>query len=241
MDDLIRVKNLSKTFGSFRAIDGLSFELKKGEALGILGPNGAGKSTLFNLISGDYRPTEGAIFFDNREITGLPPYVRCHLGIGRSYQIPRPFGGMSVFENLLVASIYASGKSEAACHDWCIEVLRQTGLLRKSNVAAGRLTLLERKRLELARALATRPKILLLDEIAGGLTEGECHSLVEAIKDVMATGVSIIWIEHIVHALLSVVTRLIVMNFGMLLAEGNPHTVMADPAVQEIYLGIEAE
>jgi branched-chain amino acid transport system ATP-binding protein len=241
MDDLIRVKNLSKAFGAFRAVDGVSFELKKGQALGILGPNGAGKSTLFNLISGDERPTEGAIFLDAREITNLPAYVRCHLGIGRSYQIPRPFGGMSVFENLLVAATYASGKSEAACQDWCIEVLRRTGLLRKVNVAARRLTLLERKRLELARALATQPKILLLDEIAGGLTEGECHSLVETIRDVMSTGISIIWIEHIVHALLSVVTRLIVMNFGTVLAEGDPQTVVADPVVQEVYLGIEAE
>lgn len=241
MEHLLRVDNLCKTFGSFRAVDGLSFELNKGEALGILGPNGAGKSTLFNLISGDYKPTEGAIFFDDREITDLPPHVRCQLGIGRSYQIPRPFGGMSVFENLLVAATYASRRSEAACQDWCIEVLRKTDLLKKANVAAGRLTLLERKRLELARALATRPKVLLLDEIAGGLTEGECHSLVATIKDVMATGISIIWIEHIVHALLSVVTRLIVMNFGTLLAEGDPQAVMADPVVQEIYLGIEAE
>lgn len=241
MDDLLRVDNLCKTFGSFRAVDGLSFELKKGEALGILGPNGAGKSTLFNLISGDYKPTDGTIFFDDREITELPPYVRCQLGVGRSYQIPRPFGGMSVFENLLVAATFASRRSEAACQDWCIEVLRQTGLLKKANVAAGRLTLLERKRLELARALATRPKVLLLDEIAGGLTEGECQSLVATIKDVMATGISIIWIEHIVHALLSVVTRLIVMNFGTLLAEGDPQAVMANPEVQEIYLGIEAE
>lgn len=241
MDDLIRVKDVSKTFGSHRAVDCLSFELKRGEALGILGPNGAGKTTLFSLISGDYRATEGSIHFEGADITGLTPFARCHRGIGRSYQIPRPFGGMSVFENLMVAATFASGKSEAACQDWCIEVLRQTGLLRKVNVAAGRLTLLERKRLELARALATRPKILLLDEIAGGLTEGECHSLVETIKDVQASGISIIWIEHIVHALLSVVTRLIVMNFGKLLAEGDPQTVMADPAVQEIYLGIEAE
>lgn len=241
MGDLISVRNLTKTFGSFRAVDSLSLELKTGEALGILGPNGAGKSTLFNLISGDYRPTDGSVFFDNREITNLPSYERCHLGIGRSYQIPRPFGGMSVFENLLVASAYASGKSEKACQDWCIEVLKRTDLIRKANVDAGRLTLLERKRLELARALATRPKVLLLDEIAGGLTEGECQSLVQTIKDVLASGISIIWIEHIVHALLSVVTRLVVMNFGTLLAEGDPQTVMADPAVQEIYLGIEAE
>ncbi len=147
---------------------------------------------------------------------------------------------MTVFENLLVAATFASGKSEAACHDWCMEVLRQTGLYVKVNTVAGRLTLLDRKRLELARALATRPKILLLDEIAGGLTEGECQELVASIRQVIDSGVSIIWIEHIVHALLSVVTRLLVMDFGKLLAEGDPQTVMADPAVQEIYMGIEA-
>jgi len=241
MDDLIRVTDLSKTFGTFTAVDGLSFELKHGEALGILGPNGAGKSTLFNLISGDYRPSRGQVFFEGRDITHLPPYARCHLGIGRSYQIPRPFGRMSVFENLLVAATFASGKSDSACQDLCIDVLRQTGLIKKVNVAAGKLTLLERKRLELARALATQPKVLLLDEIAGGLTEGECQSLVETIKAVLATGISIIWIEHIVHALLSVVSRLVVINFGTLLAEGDPTKVMADPSVQEIYLGIEAE
>lgn len=241
MDDLIRVTDLSKTFGSFVAVNNLSFELKKGEALGILGPNGAGKSTLFSLISGDYQPSGGKVFFENRDITKLPAYARCHLGIGRSYQIPRPFGGMSVFENLLVAATFASGKSDSFCQDVCIEVLRQTGLIKKVNVTASKLTLLERKRLELARALATQPKVLLLDEIAGGLTEGECQSLVETIKSVQASGISIIWIEHIVHALLSVVTRLVVINFGTLLAEGDPQKVMADPAVQEIYLGIEAE
>ena len=241
MEYLIRIVDLSKNFGSVRALDGLSLDLMRGETLGILGPNGAGKSTLFNLITGDYRPSAGSIFFEDRDITYLPAYARCRLGIGRSYQIPRPFGRMTVFENLLVAAAFATGKSESACHDWCIEVLTRTGLLPKVNSIAGRLTLLERKQLELARALATRPKVLLLDEIAGGLTESECYDLVETIKQVMASGVSIIWIEHIVHALLSVVSRLLVMDFGKLLAEGEPRAVMANPAVQEIYMGIEAE
>lgn len=241
MEDLIRIRDLSKRFGSLKAIDGLSLDVKRGEILGILGPNGAGKSTLFNLITGDQRPSAGSILFEGQDITHLPAYARCRLGIGRSYQIPRPFGRMSVFENLLVAATFASGKSESACHDWCIEVLRQTGLLPKVNTIAGRLTLLERKQLELARALATHPKALLLDEIAGGLTESEYHALGETIKQVIASGVSIIWIEHIVHALLSVVGRLLVMNFGKTLAEGEPQAVMANPSVQEIYMGIEAE
>jgi branched-chain amino acid transport system ATP-binding protein len=241
MPQLLSVKDVSKSFGSLRVIQELSFDLAHGEALGILGPNGAGKSTLFGLISGDHRASSGAVHFEGRDITALPPHERCRMGIGRSFQIPRPFGEMSVFENLLVASSFAGGKRESECYDFCIDVLRQTGLLRKANAKAGGLTLLERKRLEMARAMATRPKILLLDEIAGGLTESECHSLVDTIREVNATGVSIIWIEHIVHALVSVVGRLIVIDFGKLLAEGEPVKVMADPAVQEIYMGIEAE
>ncbi len=241
MDVLLRIQDLSKHFGSVRAVDGLSLELGPAEALGILGPNGAGKSTLLDLISGDLPASAGSIHFGSRDITRLPAYARCHLGIGRSFQIPRPFGRMSVFENLLAAATFASGQREATCRPWCLDVLAQTGLLPKANRLAGELTLLERKRLELARALATRPKILLLDEIAGGLTESEINALVETIRQVSRSGVSIIWIEHIVHALLSVVSRLFVMNFGKKLAEGEPYAVMADAAVQEIYMGIEAE
>ncbi|SRR5579883_3283453 len=240
MPSLIRLHNVSKSFGALKVIDGLSFELAEGEALGIIGPNGAGKSTMFNLIAGDLAPSAGAIEFGGRDITFLPAYRRCRLGIARSYQIPHPFGGMTVFENLLVAAAFGSGRKERACYDHCIEVLDRTKLLAKANVAAGTLTLLERKRLELARALATGPKALLLDEIAGGLTESECRELVATIKEVHAQGMSIIWIEHVVHALLAVVSRLVVIDFGRKLAEGEPHAVMADPAVQQVYMGIEA-
>jgi branched-chain amino acid transport system ATP-binding protein len=217
----------------------MSLDLAAGEALGVLGPNGAGKSTLFNLITGDLMPSTGRVFLGGRDVTGLPAHARCRLGLGRSYQIPHPFGGMTVFENLLVAAAFGTGRREAACHDHCIAVLARTGLLAKANVMAGRLTLLERKRLELARALATGPRVLLLDEIAGGLTESECHELVALIGAIHAEGVSIIWIEHVVHALLAVVSRLVVIDFGRLLAEGPPRRVMDDPAVQQIYLGIE--
>jgi branched-chain amino acid transport system ATP-binding protein len=163
------------------------------------------------------------------------------MGIGRSYQIPHPFAKMTVFENLLVAAAFGTGEPERALHGHCGAVLERTGLLPKANLPAGRLTLLERKRLELARALATRPRALLLDEIAGGLTEAECHELVATIAAIRGEGVSIIWIEHVVHALLSVVDRLIVINFGRLLAEGEPKRVMADPKVREVYMGISAE
>jgi len=241
VDDLLRIDNLSKRFGSLTAVDGLSLSLKQGETLGILGPNGAGKSTLFNLIAGDLQPTTGSIYFRGRDVTGLPSFRRCRMGIGRSYQIPRPFGRMTVFENLLTAATFASGKSEAACRPLCLDVLARTGLIGKADVLAGRLTLLERKRLELARALATGPQLLLLDEIGGGLTDSEIHALMETIRAVIATGVSVIWIEHIVHALFSVVSRLFVMNFGKELADGVPGAVMANPRVQEIYMGIEAQ
>jgi branched-chain amino acid transport system ATP-binding protein len=220
-------------------IDDLSLDLAVGEALGVLGPNGAGKSTLFNLITGDLAPSAGRVFLAGRDVTDLPAQTRCRLGLGRSYQIPHPFAGMTVFENLLVAATFGSVRRKAARHDHCIAVLVDTGLLSKANVMAGRLTLLERKRLELARALATNPKVLLLDEIAGGLTESECHALVALIKAIHATGVSIVWIEHVVHSLLAVVSRLVVLNFGRKLVEGPPRQVMDDPMVQEVYLGIE--
>jgi branched-chain amino acid transport system ATP-binding protein len=241
MAPLLRVDGVSRNFGALRAVDDLSFEVGEGEALGILGPNGAGKSTLFNLITGDIRPSAGTIRLREREITQLPSYKRCRLGIGRSYQIPQPFGRMTVFENVLAAASFSSGKGESACYDLSIDALERTGLLNKSNFAAGTLTLLERKRLELARALATKPVLLLLDEIAGGLTDGECHELAEVIKVVREGGGSIIWIEHVVHVLLAAVDRLLVINFGKHLAEGEPQIIMANAAVQEVYMGIEAE
>jgi branched-chain amino acid transport system ATP-binding protein len=240
MPPLLRLEAVSKSFGALRVIDGLSLELRAGEALGIIGPNGAGKSTMFNLISGDLSPSAGRVFFAGEDITNLPAHARCRGGIGRSYQIPHSFAGMSVFENLLVAAAFGLGRREAACYADCLDILARTGLLPKANLAAGRLTLLERRRLELARALATGPKLLLLDEIAGGLTDSECRELIAAIRTVHEGGVSIIWIEHVVHALLAVVDRLIVIDFGRRVAEGEPAAVMADPAVQQIYLGVEA-
>jgi branched-chain amino acid transport system ATP-binding protein len=241
MTTLLCVQGVTKNYGALKAIDTLSFNVDAGEALGILGPNGAGKSTLFNLIAGELAPSAGSIHFKGRDITHLPSYERCRSGIGRSYQIPQPFGRMTVFENVLAAASFASGQREVACYDFSLEMLKRTGLLTKSNVIAERLTLLERKRLELARALATKPTLLLLDEIAGGLTDGKCQELLKTIKLVKHDGVSIVWIEHVVHVLIAFVDRLLVINFGKHLAEGEPHAVMADTAVQEVYMGIEAE
>ncbi len=241
MAELLRLDGASKLFGSLVVIDDLSMHLDEGEALGVIGPNGAGKTTLFNLISGGIRPNAGTVHFGGRDITAMSPHRRCKMGIGRSYQIPHPFEGMTVFENLLVGACFGTDRAEKACHQGCAEILDQTGLLDKANRLAGSLTLLERKRLELARALASGPKVLLLDEIAGGLTESECGELVETIRDIRKTGMSIIWIEHIVHALVSVVDRLIVINFGRLIENGEPQGVMKSPTVQEIYMGISAE
>ncbi len=241
MREILNLDHVSKSYGSLRVTDDLSLSLAQGEALGVIGPNGAGKSTMFNLIGGGVQPSAGTITYDGQDITALSASKRCRLGIGRSYQIPHPFSGMTVFENLLVGGVFGGDVGERDCYDRCVAVLDQTGLLPKANVRAGTLTLLERKRLEMARALATDPKLLLLDEIAGGLTEHECQSLVGTIKDIRKTGVSIIWIEHIVHALVAVVDRLIVINFGAKIAEGDPHEVMASPEVREIYMGIEAD
>ena len=241
MSTILEVAGISKTFGSLKVIDGFDFELAEGEALGIIGPNGAGKSTLFNLITGSLQPNSGSIRFEGADITQIPAYRRCRLGIGRSYQIPHPFGGMTVFENLLVGAAFGKHQSEVQSYDACARILDLTGLLEKSNVLAGQLTLLERKRLELARALATSPKALLLDEIAGGLTEPEIQELIQTIRIIRSENISVIWIEHIVHALMSVIDRLIVINFGKKLEDGDPETVIKSPEVQEVYMGIGIE
>ncbi len=194
MSSILEVAGVSKAFGSLKVIDDFDFELAEGEALGIIGPNGAGKSTLFNLITGSLKPNSGSIRFEGVDITQFPAYRRCRLGIGRSYQIPHPFKGMTVFENLLVGAAFGKNQSEVQSYDACARILDLTGLLEKSNVLAGQLTLLERKRLELARALATSPRALLLDEIAGGLTEPEIQELIQTISFIRSENIYVIWI-----------------------------------------------
>jgi ABC-type branched-subunit amino acid transport system ATPase component len=240
MSCVLRLTDVSKSYGALKVTDNISFAIEQGETYGILGPNGAGKTTLFNLISGDARPDTGLIEFDGADIGKLAPYRRCMAGIGRSYQVPRPFGGMTVFENLLVGATFGGGLKEREAADLCIDVLERIGLKRRADQLAGTLTLLDRKRLELARALATRPKLLLLDEIAGGLTERETHELVDEIRGVKEQGVTIVWIEHVVHALLAVADRLLVIHFGKYLAQGSPAAVMDDPEVRRVYLGLES-
>lgn len=232
---LLSIKGLCKRFGALVVTDGLSFDVNEGEIVGILGPNGAGKTTLFNLIAGTVRSDAGEILFNGANVVGTGVAERCRLGISRSFQVPHPFAGMSVFENVLVGATF--GRSGDDRFEYALRALDVTGLKQKANLLAGSLPLLDRKRLEMARALATEPRLLLLDEIAGGLTERECHELLSAIRGVHSAGVTIVWIEHVVHALLSVAERLVVMNFGRLIADGNPDDVMKSREVKSIYLG----
>ncbi len=237
---LLEVTDLRKSFGSIIVAEDLDLAVAPGEAVGIIGPNGAGKTTVFNLIAGGLAPNGGTIRFDGRDLAGAPPQARCRVGIGRTHQIPQPFEKLTVFENLLVGAVHGRRRTEHEVVQSCGEILERLGLLKRANTLAGSLTLLERKRLEMARALATAPRLLLLDEIAGGLTEGECRELVATIREIRRTGVAILWIEHVVHALLAVIDRLVVLNFGRKIAEGSPKEVMQLPEVHQIYIGIEA-
>ncbi|MBR0840411.1 ABC transporter ATP-binding protein [Bradyrhizobium liaoningense] len=237
---MLELKGISKAFGGIVVANDIDLTLSRGEALGVIGPNGAGKSTLFNLITGMLRPDRGRIILEGNDITWTKPEARCHAGLGRSFQIPLPFSYLTVFENLSVAALFGARVSEAEAVQLCGDILALTGLESKANVLAGSLPLLDRKRLELARALATRPRILLLDEIAGGLTDVECHLLVEIIRRIRIDGVAIIWIEHVVHALLAVVDRLIALDFGKIAMQGPPLEVMRSKEVQAIYMGVPA-
>lgn len=237
---MLSVQGLRKAFGALVVTDDVTFELAAGKTLGILGPNGAGKTTLFNLISGDVIPDEGTVLLEGLRVDHLPPHRRARNGLSRSYQIPQPFGAMTVFENLVVSSAFGRGAPERSVYRSCLDVLERTGLLSKANAPAGSLSLLDRKRLELARALAPGPRILLLDEIAGGLTDQEAAELVSLIKQVKREGVTILWIEHVLHAVMAVADELLVLDMGRKLTQGQPRQVMADANVQRIYMGIEA-
>ncbi len=237
---LVEVRNVTKRYGALTVTRDVSFSLEAGEVLGILGPNGAGKTTLFNVISGDVAPDGGQVLLKGADVTKLRPHERCRRGIGRSYQIARPFGGLTVFENVLVAALFGGRKADAEANARAVEVLELTGLLPKANKLAGGLTLLDRKRLEFARALATNPDVLLLDEIAGGLTEHEAAEVVNTVRAIGERGIAIIWIEHVVHALMAVATRMLVLAAGAKLAEGDPKEVLASAEVRRVYMGIEA-
>jgi branched-chain amino acid transport system ATP-binding protein len=238
---VVIAKNVSKAFGDRLLFDNLNFSLPRGGIVGIIGPNGAGKTTLFGIAAGAVAPDAGRVLLAGDDVTHLSPERRCRLGLARSFQIPQPFSGMTVFENVVVAAAFGANEREAAVYDRCAELLERCGLIAKANKRAGGLTLLDRKRLELARALATKPRVLLLDEVAGGLTEHECGALVTLIKQVRAEGISIVWIEHVVHALLATVDRLLVLHGGAFISNGDPQAVIRSPQVAEIYMGIAAD
>jgi branched-chain amino acid transport system ATP-binding protein len=241
MNAVLALERISKRFGAVVIADEIDLALAPGEALGLIGPNGAGKTTLFGIATGTVRPDAGQVRLDGQAITSLPPERRCRMGLARSFQIPQPFAAMTVFENLVVAAAFGGGKSERATYAGCADILERCGLHARANALAGGLTLLDRKRLELARALATQPRVLLLDEIAGGLTEHECVELVALINDLRRGGISIIWTEHIVHALVAVVDRLVVLSGGKLIADGAPKAVIDSPQVRQIYLGLPSD
>jgi branched-chain amino acid transport system ATP-binding protein len=220
-------------------LDRLTRAVGEREAVGVIGPNGAGKTTALNVMAGRLRPDRGAVLFDGRDVTRLPAHARCRAGIALTHQIPHPFEAMTVFENVLVGATHGGGRPERAAAAACLDALEASGLADRVNTRAGALTLLERKRLELARALATRPRVLLLDEIAGGLSEPEVHAMVGVIGRIRAQGVAIVWIEHIVHALRSAVDRLVALSFGRSLMDGPPDAVMASPEVRRVYLGLD--
>jgi len=241
-ENLLEVAGLNKRFGSVIVAQSLSFHVRKGEALGIVGPNGAGKSTLLNLINGHEILDSGALNFDGKALNALSSSQRSKLGITRTFQIPRPFSGMTVFENVLVATNFAPEKlSSKQRQQRALDAIERTGLGEYMNTPAGKLRLLDRKRLELSRAVATNPRLILLDEIAGGLTDTELPILINSIKQMKSEGVTIIWIEHIVHALVSVVDRLMCIAGGNVIAIGEPRAVLADPKVIELYLGDDFE
>ena len=234
---LLELDNVTKRFGQVTVAAGLSLHVGANEALGIVGPNGAGKTTLFGMVSGDLASDGGRILFDGNTVNRLDAAARCRLGIGRTYQVPRPFELMTVFENVLVAVQSGAGLRRAGANDLAISVLDETGLLAVANRPAGDLGLLQRKRLELARALATQPRLLLLDEVAGGLTDLEVAELIAIVRGALQRGVAVVWIEHVVRTLVQTVDRLVCLAGGQIIADGNPDEVLAHPKVKEVYFG----
>jgi branched-chain amino acid transport system ATP-binding protein len=234
---LLQIEDVHQQFGALRVLNGISMTVPQGQALGVVGPNGAGKTTLLDIVAGGRRPTRGRVHLAGHDVTTASPGHRTRRGLGRTYQVPRPFGSMTVFENTLVAAARGANLRRQAAHEAAYGALVRTGLAGRANVAAHRLTLLERKRLELARALATGPSVLLLDEIAGGLTEPETDALIGTIRAVHAAGTTIVWVEHIMRALTQVVERAVCLADGRLLFDGTAGEMLADPAVQRAYLG----
>jgi len=234
---ILSAAGIHKRFGALVVLDDIDFAMQADEAVGIVGPNGAGKTTLLSVLSGAFPPSAGTVAFKGGDVTALPATQRCRLGLVRTHQVPKPFGGMTTFENVFVAASHGAGLARDEAYAEALASLKLCGMLGVANRRAETLGLLDRKRLELARALAARPTLLLLDEIGGGLTDGEASELVETIRELRRRKIGIVWIEHIVHILLQVAERLICMDAGKIIADGEPQAVMADPEVVRAYLG----
>lgn len=242
-DTMLTVSGLTKKFGGFTAVNGISFELARGEILGLIGPNGSGKSTTFNVIAGLYAPTAGSVKLDGREIGGRSPNEICKLGLARTFQIPRPFRKLSILENATLAAYYGSSEplSRAQAQEHALEALDLIGLPKDPAARVDGLGAAGLKKLEMARALATRPKVLLADESLGGLDEAEMEQAAQMLKRIRdEKGVTIIWVEHIMGVLMKVIDRCLVLDHGELIAQGRPHEVTHDPRVVEVYLGTDA-
>ena len=236
-DTLLSARGLRKEYGALVVLDAVDFEVRRGDAIGIVGPNGAGKTTLLSVLSGSQGASAGTIDFQGADVSALDAARRCRIGIARTHQVPQPFSGMTVFENVFTAATHGGGFKRVEAYDRCIDALDLCGMTKVANRRAETLGLLDRKRLELTRALATNPQLLLLDEIGGGLTDGEAAELVQTIRILHARDIAIVWIEHIVHVLLQVARRLVCMDAGRVIAEGDPKEVLANATVVDAYLG----
>jgi branched-chain amino acid transport system ATP-binding protein len=235
--DALSIRSVGKSFGSLTVLDGASLSVAAGEALGVVGPNGAGKTTLLDIVAGVQRCDGGQVLLAGEDVTRMTPSRRCRMGLARTFQVPRPFGELTVFENVLVGAVRGAGLRGRNAHDGVHRALAFTDLLRVANAPASSLRLLDRKRLELARALVMRPRVLLLDEIAGGLTDPETAALVDTVRRLRDGGTTIVWVEHVIRALTQVATRLVCLSGGRVLAEGSPREVLDDPEVRAAYFG----
>ena len=236
-DTILSVDGLSKSFGALRVAEDISFSVKEGEILGIIGPNGAGKTTIFALLAGNLPMDSGQIVFQGQNMSVAPAFERARLGMSRTYQVPKPFSHMSVFDNLKVAALFGGGLEEVETEGWIGQVMDLTGMTAARNILAGRLPLLLRKRHELARALATRPSILLVDEVAAGLTDLEVDEFINLIKEIQLSGITVIWIEHVMKTMLTATDRLMALAGGRVIAMGKPQEVITTDEVRRVYLG----
>jgi branched-chain amino acid transport system ATP-binding protein len=238
---MLSVRNVSKSFRGLRAVREASFEVPQGSINALIGPNGAGKTTIFNLVAGVYAPDGGEIFFENARIDGRRPDQICAAGIGRTFQLVKPFAGLSVLDNVIVGALHRS-KNVSEARAFSASILRKLGLEAKANLPASSLTLPDRKRLEVARALATRPRLLLLDEVMAGLRPTECDQMVQVFRDInRAEGLTILLIEHVMRAVMALAQHIGVLHHGEVIARGAPNEVVRNPAVLECYLGEETE